>query len=699
MVKKLGTFSRTVPQQFPALEQWRHYPALSTLICLVIGIVAASRCTLPAIFLHERLYPIFTLSAIVSIIYGLLTQKKTIRFVLAGIAGFLLFWHQAAGIIRFEDACSATDGALMRVTGTIISPQVPYFGRISSIMKIDYIEGCRRRSVAGTHVLCLSDAVLPDSCQVTVMARRVETASVMHAYGFDEKRYLMSQGFSGRLEIDELVGTGRPTGRIFGFRRLRNYVLSVVKRYPDPDVRAVVRAAFTGERNYISPKIREAFTGAGLVHILALSGFHAGILMAAVYALMFFFPFKKGVRHGTALTVLWGYLFFVGPIPSLVRAVIMTTVVILTIILQKKPYSLQTLCLAAVVWLLFSPASLFQPGFQLSYAATFGIITFFPRLLQALPGVGNRYLDYGIRSVWSSLSVSIAAFTATVPIMLYHFGAVSFYGIVATLLAVPLMTMGMWLFFVAMLVPPLSGPSIAVSSVMIHLLIALANQTSALLFASIKIPALHYEGTIAIYCALLAVVTVRKKAFLKTLVWSGAVLAILLPSDIFIHRMVTPPMLVVGMENRSTPFVLMQWHTGDACYFCRCSPSAFRRAVRSAGRWTHHYPEMTLRHWCGCDGKVAVDSSRTGAMCSQTVLHGNDSLTFSASGGANADFICRYLPETGTFTAAYRKERVTLTLDSSGIAVATSTPHTGSSDMPCTIMFGKRGIRIRNDEQ
>lgn len=197
-----------------------------------------------------------------------------------------------------------------------------------------------------------------------------------------------------------------------------------------PETSDFIRMILLGSRNEDIGTIRDDFARVGVAHVMALSGLHVGIL-AFVFALLFyplsFFGHYK-LRWGLTMIVLWVYAVMTGLSPSVVRAVIMASVVIGSIILDRPRSSLNSLLFAAIVILIFSPYSLYRPGFQLSFLATAAIIVASFRLTPVLP------VSRPFRWILSAVTVTVAATLATLPLSALIFHRVPLYFLPANLL-------------------------------------------------------------------------------------------------------------------------------------------------------------------------------------------------------------------------------------------------------------------------
>ncbi len=213
---------------------------------------------------------------------------------------------------------------------------------------------------------------------------------------------------------------------------------------------AFAAAIITGDRSDINPDILVSLRASNLAHLLAISGLHMGMLSGFVFALFRYgfaiYPYlalrirPKKLSAGLAIIAGAGYLMLSGASVATQRAFIMTAVVLFAVILDKPAFTLRAVALAAFIVLLIKPYSLLEAGFQMSFAATTALISAYEWLNKRQVW---RYLSRGkwkfAKPVIALLFTSAVAGAATAPISAFHFNQVSQYGLVANLLAVPIM--------------------------------------------------------------------------------------------------------------------------------------------------------------------------------------------------------------------------------------------------------------------
>jgi competence protein ComEC len=204
--------------------------------------------------------------------------------------------------------------------------------------------------------------------------------------------------------------------------RVKRESVAAIGRALPPASAALLAGLLLGDRTELPRDLDDAFRRAGVYHILAVSGFNVGILAASVWALCRLLRAPHRLSAVTAIVVVIAFALIVGPEPSVLRAVVMAVLVLLGTLLDRDASVTNSLALAALTILAARPNDLFDPGFQLSFAATLGIV------LAPLP----RGMIAG------AIGVSAAAHLAVLPIALTHFNQLSTIGVVANLGVVPL---------------------------------------------------------------------------------------------------------------------------------------------------------------------------------------------------------------------------------------------------------------------
>src|SRR5437899_1957326 len=204
--------------------------------------------------------------------------------------------------------------------------------------------------------------------------------------------------------------------------RVKRASITAMGRALPPASAALLAGLLLGDRAELPRDIDDAFRRAGVFHVLAVSGFNVALLAAAVWALCRLLRLPRRASAAIAIVVVIGFALVVGPSPSVLRAVVMAVLVLAALLLERDASVTNSLALAALAILAVRPGDLFDPGFQLSFAATLGIV------VAPLPR----------GAVLGALGVSVAAQLAVLPVALAHFNQLSTIGVVANLGVVPL---------------------------------------------------------------------------------------------------------------------------------------------------------------------------------------------------------------------------------------------------------------------
>ncbi len=201
----------------------------------------------------------------------------------------------------------------------------------------------------------------------------------------------------------------------------------------------ILSALTLGYKRELDPETVRTFSAAGAMHVLAVSGLHVGILFMI---LTFMLGFLKKQKYGrlifavAVVSVLWFFAFLTGLSPSVTRATTMFTFWVVGNNLNRRVSIYNSLTGSAFFLLLLNPNNLFEVGFQLSYAAVFGIIYLQPKL-EKIVTFRNKTAVY----FWKLLTVSVAAQIATFPISLFYFHQFPVYFWVANLFIIPAVTL------------------------------------------------------------------------------------------------------------------------------------------------------------------------------------------------------------------------------------------------------------------
>lgn len=265
----------------------------------------------------------------------------------------------------------------------------------------------------------------------------------------DYGAYLRGQSIYATLRVDDEAGTAflapSPDLHVRLAVAVQRHVRRALARFvPHVEARGVLLALLLADRSRIEADTLDAFRATGLMHLLAVSGLHIGLVGLALYGFLKPVLGRIGFQRRTVewtravitLSLLGVYVLVTGGSVSVVRAFVMAVFLIIGRALERPSDSLNALGGAALVLLIARPAALFEVGFQLSFGAVAALITLVPLLTAWVP---ERVLHSRLGGpVIGSIVVSLAATLGTAPILLAHFGALPLGSLVLNLPAIPL---------------------------------------------------------------------------------------------------------------------------------------------------------------------------------------------------------------------------------------------------------------------
>ncbi|WP_238584530.1 ComEC/Rec2 family competence protein [Chryseobacterium sp. Leaf180] len=260
-----------------------------------------------------------------------------------------------------------------------------------------------------------------------------------HDFQFDYSKYLQRKNIAVQCYISENIEIAERKDLTFE-EKIRQNRLDVLQKINSTPMSAQSREFLKGiilaDRTEMDSETVRDFNRSGLVHFLAISGTHIVIVFGIFYYLMTRFSPLRFRKYAiiSSLLFIWFFTAFIGFGSSVVRSSMMLTVYFSYVLLQRKPDFLHALSLSALIILFADTQQLFDVGFQLSFLAVLGIFWLNQPILKLLPRQDNR-----IKKVfYNTVSISLAAQLATVPLVLYYFHQFSFISIPANLFIVPL---------------------------------------------------------------------------------------------------------------------------------------------------------------------------------------------------------------------------------------------------------------------
>jgi ComEC/Rec2-related protein len=552
---------------FPDLSLWINFPAFTGWCALSCGIAAGYKFVSPAM-VPSILYNETGIVAMVLLAFvALVSSSKLLRIVCFVTLGLCLYAYGLADqqheFNQWKKTLSAQKKC--RLSGRIISAPCLINGRYSFFVKSDSVFSFKGPgALKNKTIVCFSFKEPPPYGSVVLTGRFSLPHPNLNPGGFDAYLYYMSNNLWGTFFGDSIVQE-RPNSSFLsqaaGFARTT--VRTSLSKIDNEEYRGILQAAFLNDQSDLTTSMKNLFFKAGIYHLLALSGFNIAILAGALMAFLFIVPIKKEWKIIISLAAIWLYLFFIGFIPSLFRAVIMATVVSAAYLVQRKSHMLNSLGVAGIVWLCMSPLSLFTPSYQLSFAATFGLITLSPVFLNLfkLP-VRNNLLRKILTAVVSIASVSLASFIATLPILMYQFNQFYIYGLFANLFSVTLMSLAMWAalagFMIQIIFPPLAIPCMHCAELLIDLMVKGAGLVEYIPWTALQVSLPYLELYVLFAIFVLGFILVKKDFYSRYFRISLPVVVACTCLCFLFHRAHTTAQ-IVSFKAKNTHLTGIRW--------------------------------------------------------------------------------------------------------------------------------------------
>ncbi len=448
---------------------WSSFPFLRIVFALMIGILLSINLEL---YSESWTFVIFSFLSIYLILHFVFkpAQKRKYHFIfgLLGLLGMVCFGitttQQKTEILQTNHFANSSDS--ITYYEAIIDEEVQektksYKAEV--VVKRIFTQG-EWKEANGRILLYIKK--LPDTTslqkyeygdRIVVQGAPQRTQPPANPKTFDFQKYLAYQQIYHQQFIEptyvKVIGNEPP-----------NYILNVaiqVRRRADralekyingKDEYAIVTALVIGIKDNLDNTIRNTYSNTGAMHVLAVSGLHVGILLK-ILEWLFAWLKRKG-KHGNwiflslILVGLWFYAFITGLSPSVLRAVIMFSLVAIAKTIQRNSNIYNTIAFSAFLILCYDPYLLLSVSFQLSYLAVIGIVYFYQKIYDllrledifpTLPSWIHQIMDF----VWSITCVSIAAQIGTFPIGVYYFHQFPVYFMLSNLVVIPVAT---WIF-------------------------------------------------------------------------------------------------------------------------------------------------------------------------------------------------------------------------------------------------------------
>ncbi len=428
---------------------WKQAPFIKLLMSLIAGILIQWTCTPHPILW----YCLFTVSLIITGIFFSFSLFKRYRFgFLNGIAILLPFSAIGGLLVWHHDIRNQADwiGNISESSGVFVATldekPIEKTNSLKGDAVINYLIIDEKRIPAkGKIIIYFKKDSLPASLkygsQIVFKKSLQEIKNSGNPGGFDYQRYSLFHGITHQVYLSPgqyiILPNSKKRSLSYFLDNTRDKVLAILrKNIPGKKELGLAEALLIGYKNDLDKTLVQSYTNTGVIHIIAISGLHLGLIYWLLVQLLRPMRRNKYVKWLRPLIIicgLWLFSLLAGGQPSILRSAVMFTCIVLGENLSKKTSIFNTLAISAFLLLVYNPFWIWDVGFQLSYSAVLSIIIFV-RPVYNLLYIKNKILDF----FWKLNSVTIAAQILTLPVSVYHFHQFPAHFLLTNLVAVPL---------------------------------------------------------------------------------------------------------------------------------------------------------------------------------------------------------------------------------------------------------------------
>jgi competence protein ComEC len=447
---------------------WRRAPFIRLIVPLIAGIVLQGYLQFPIIYLI-----IFFISAFLLLSFTLSKQNfSEYKFSLFnGVAIFTSLFFLGALLVWRQDVRHQSnwighhykDSSFVLVT--LSEPLVEKTKSYKAEATVIAIQRSGKpQPVTGKIIIYFkkdsSAAGLTYGSQIIFKTNLQLIKNAGNPGGFDFKRYSLFNGITHQVylkENDFVVLKEKNANRFSKFLfAAKEKILTILRTNIKGDKeQGLAEALLIGYKNDLDKTLVQSYSNTGVVHIIAISGLHLGLIYWLLLQLLKpLQKIKRGrwLRPVLIIACLWLFSLLAGAQPSVLRSAVMFTCIVLGETYSKRTSIYNTLALSAFILLCINPFWLWDVGFQLSYVAVLSIVIFMKPIYN-LFYIKNKALDF----IWRLNAVTLAAQILTIPVSIYHFHQFPNYFLLTNFIAVPLSSiilLGEILLCIVSFVPP-----------------------------------------------------------------------------------------------------------------------------------------------------------------------------------------------------------------------------------------------------
>lgn len=260
---------------------------------------------------------------------------------------------------------------------------------------------------------------------------------------FSYQQYLQRRGIYLVLSVKRtrtvrVIEQGRGQRVLSHLYHWRLAATDLLEKSFSPERAVLMQTILLGQQKRIPEPISEIFARTGTTHILAISGLHVTILVAALFFVLRLVPGPRLMPYGLTIILILGYVLLTGASASVVRAGIMGVVLLTGFVIERESDGVNSLSFAALLLLWINPNHLFGIGFQLSFLSVLAILLFYPVLMSMMRPALKKWKIKALEYCVNSIVVTLSATLGVGGLIAYYFGMITPVAVLANVFAVPL---------------------------------------------------------------------------------------------------------------------------------------------------------------------------------------------------------------------------------------------------------------------
>ena len=323
---------------------------------------------------------------------------------------------------------------------------------------------------------------------------------------FDYSRWAYFNGLSATGYINEFTITS--PGNAFNIATLRDTLHRRANSF-------LVDTLVLGYKNAVPLTDADIWTATGVGHVWSISGFHITLVSAWLFAIFYLLfraiaPITRRIpARIPALCCAWaGLLFYVilsGADVATIRAFVMATLVFIAFLVGRSAISMRNVCIAFCIIFLMNPHFVMQAGFQLSFAAIFGLVWLWKDVRPRMPH--NKIL----KVIYTAVLTSIVATVFTAPFVIAHFYSLPIYGLIGNLILLPIFSVVIMPLVCIGVITIMFGWTFPIDAAgkTYELLLSVATKITTLPGATITLPHISNAALVCIILGLMCVMFIR----------------------------------------------------------------------------------------------------------------------------------------------------------------------------------------------